>query len=112
MRRIEEILGVPLFERSKSKIALNKAGKVAVQYARKVLEADAELVEQVAAFDRSQRTLVLGACAALPIQFLLPVLQEWYSNVAITTEITDDESLLAGLQNRSYQLAILHSLPG
>lgn len=111
MHKLEDAFGVPLFQRSKSKIALNETGKVAARYARRVLEADQEMVERTVAFDRSRRTIVLGACAALPIHLLLPALQEQFSGMAITSEISSDEKLIAGLHNRTYQLAVLHESP-
>lgn len=111
MHKLEAAFGVPLFERSKSKIALNETGRVAARYAQRVLEADREMVEQTVAFDRSRRTVVLGACAALPINLLLPALQERFSGMAITSEISSDEKLIGGLRNRTYQLAVLHEPP-
>lgn len=111
MHKLEDAFGVALFERSKSKIALNETGKVAARYAQRVLEADREMVEQVVAFDRSRRTIVLGACAALPINLLMPALQEQFGGMAITSELSSDEKLIAGLRNRTYQLAILHECP-
>lgn len=44
MKKIEAELGVPLFTRTKSKIALNDTGKIAAKYAEKVLEADCKMV--------------------------------------------------------------------
>lgn len=49
MKKLEEELGVPLFDRSKSKIALNETGKVAAKYGERVLEADREMVRQILA---------------------------------------------------------------
>lgn len=111
MHKLEAAFGVPLFERSKSKIALNETGKVAARYARRVLEADREMVERAVAFDRSRRTIVLGACAVLPIHLLLTALQEQFAGMAITSELNSDEKLIAGLRNRTYQLAVLHESP-
>lgn len=108
MKKLEEEIGVPLFERSKSKITLNETGRVAARYARKVLEADKEMLERTREFDRSQRTIILGACAALPINRLLPVLQENFPRMAVTTEITEDEKLISGLKRNIYQLAVVH----
>lgn len=69
------------------------------------------MIERTIAFDRSMRTIVLGSCAALPINTLMPILQERFSGKVITTEIADDEKLLTGLKRRVYQLAVLHERP-
>lgn len=50
MKKLENEFGVSLFDRSKSKIILNETGKVAAQYAEKVLEADREMLERTIAF--------------------------------------------------------------
>ena len=76
MKKLESVLGVALFERSASKIALNETGKAAAEYARRVLDADREMVERTLAFDRRRRTIAVGSCAPLPVRELLPVLQE------------------------------------
>lgn len=111
MKKLESAFGVPLFDREKSKILLNETGKVAVAYARKVLEANVEMVERTVSFDRSMRTIVLGSCAALPINTLMPTLQECFPGKAITTEILPDDRLILGLKKRTHQLAVLHECP-
>lgn len=108
MKKLEGEFGVPLFDRSKSKIALNETGKTAARYAEKVLEADREMIERTITFDRSRRTIALGSCAFLPANSLLPLLHEYYSKMAVITEITDDSRLISGLKTHVYQLAILH----
>ena len=111
MKKLEEGFGVPLFERSKSRISLNETGKTAARYAAKVLEADREMVEQTVLFDRSRRTVVLGACAALPAERLLPVVHEQFRGMTVTTEIADEGRLIDGLKSQAFQLVILHDIP-
>ena len=111
MKKLETQLGVSLFDRDNSRIALNKTGLHAVEYAKRILELDREMCEGVADFDRRQRTVSVGACAPFPLGELTPVIQERYIQMAVTTELADDERLLSGLRNRVYQLAILHEKP-
>ena len=111
MKKLEAELGVSLFDRDNSKITLNKTGQYAVEYARRILELDREMCEGVADFDRRQRTVSVGACAPFPLGELTPVIQERFVEMAVTTELSDDEKLLSGLRNRSYQLVILHEKP-
>lgn len=111
MKKLEAAFGVPLFDRAKSKISLNETGKIAAQYAERVLQADQELVERTLQFDRSMRTLAVGSCAFLPFRMLLPLLQEHFNEKAITSEVASNGQLLAGLKNRVYQLAILYEQP-
>ena len=111
MKKLETQLGVSLFDRDNSRIALNKTGLHAVEYAKRILELDREMCEGVADFDRRQRTVSVGACAPFPLGELTPVIQERYIQMAVTTKLADDERLLSGLRNRVYQLAILHEKP-
>lgn len=111
MQKLEAAFGVPLFHRSSSRISLNATGKVAAQYAARVLAAEEEMVQQTISFDRSLRTVSIGSCAALPINLLMPVFQEQFKGMAITSEIIQDDQLLPGLKNRAYQLVILHEAP-
>ena len=111
MKKLEDLFGVPLFDRAKSRIALNETGKVAARYALRVLEADREMVEQTLAFERKSRTIALGACAFLPANALLPILQRHFSGMTIASEIAADDKLVQGLRSHLYQLAVLHSRP-
>ncbi len=63
INKLEDILGVKLFERSKNKVTLNENGVLAVKYAKKVLAAADDFVEQVKRFDESHRTINLLSCA-------------------------------------------------
>ncbi len=109
MKKIEEQLGVQIFDRQNSKISLNETGRLAADYAARVLQADREMIERVTAFDRSRRTISIGSCAPFPLQEMIPVLQDNMIGMAITSEIIDeDERLITGLKNRTYQLVILH----
>ena len=111
MKKLESLMGVSLFARENSKITLNGTGKVAAEYARRVLDASREMIEMTLAYDRRERTLTLGSCATLPIYEIMPLLQEHFMGKAITTELAEREKLLSGLRSRSYQLIILPDLP-
>ena len=69
------------------------------------------MVEQTLAFARKSRTIALGACAFLPANALLPILQRHFSGMAIASEIAADDKLVQGLRSHLYQLAVLHSRP-
>ena len=111
MKKIEDEFGVSLFNREKSKITLNDTGKIAAQYAEKVLEADREMFEKTIAFERSRRTIILGSCAFLPTNELIPIIQEHFCKMAITAEVASNDKLISGLKKHLYHLVILHRLP-
>ena len=107
MKKLEEEFGVPLFHRENSKISLNETGKVAAEYAERALEANREMIDHVLTFERSLRTVYVGSCAPLPMNDLIPVLQERLPDKTISTEIVSDDRLVKGLRNHAYQLVIL-----
>lgn len=107
MKKMEEILGVTLFERQKNKIALNENGMMAAGYAAKILEQEKDMIERIRAFDRSRHTITLGSCAPLPIYQLAPVLSQNYSDMTVASEIKKEDLLLRGLQEDTYQVIVL-----
>ena len=108
---LEEELQVQLFERQKNKLTLNPNGEMAVQCAEKVLEEARRMVEQVRAFDRSQRTILIGSCAPVPLDGLFPTLSRCCPDMTITSEMREDPVLLDGLRNGTYTLAVLTADP-
>ncbi|MBQ3389901.1 MAG: LysR family transcriptional regulator [Firmicutes bacterium] len=112
MKKLEEELGVSLFHRENSKISLNETGKIAAEYARRALEANQEMIDRVVMFDRSLRTVSIGSCAPLPINELMPTLQERLPGKTLSTELQEsDEKMISMLKSHMYQLAILHECP-
>ena len=111
MKKLEEEIGVPLFHRENSKLSLNETGKIALEYAKKALEANQDVINHAVSFDRSLRTVSIGSCAPFPINELMPVFQDNLPNKTLLTEIRADDALIDGLKNHTYNLVILHALP-
>lgn len=107
MQRLEEELQVSLFDRQKNKLTLNPNGEVAVQCAQKVLEEARRMVEQVRAFDRSQRTILIGSCAPAPLWNLLSLATQFFPDMTISSEMKDGSVLLDGLRDGVYKLIVL-----
>ena len=112
MQKLEEEFGVSLFHRENRKISLNETGKIAYEYAKRILDTNRQMIEQVISFDRSLKTLSIGSCAPFPINELLPLLQERFIGKAFSTQIVDEDiKLIEGLKNHLYDLVILHEVP-
>lgn len=107
MKHLEECFGVPLFDRSKNRIALNETGKTAVEAARKLLAEAEQTVRQVQEFDQRQRTLVVKSCAPAPLWELLPKLNAEYPGMSIVSYIAPNEKVLAMWAAGDCDIAIL-----
>lgn len=108
MQAMENELQIKLFNRQKNKLTLNDNGKLAVEYAQKVINQMEELMLQVRAFDRANRTIQIGSCAPAPLWSLLPRLSQLCTNMAVTSEIQmNDDILVNRLKKHEYQLIIM-----
>ena len=111
MKKIEQTIGVELFVRKKNSIALNDNGKLFVELAQNILAQIQDSVEKVREFDKKNRTIFIGACAPLPLNQITFLLNQNFPETSISSELNIDEYILRGLQNDSFDVAILHECP-
>lgn len=109
MRKIEDALGVSLFTRGRNYIELNESGKLAAEYAERVLEVEREMTGHIRAYDRSRHTISFGTCSPGPSMLWLPAISQTFQNMTITSEIRSEEELLKGLSDDTYTLICLSS---
>ena len=98
MQRLEAELQVPLFHRQKNKIEFNENGRMAADCARQVLDKCQDMISRVQAFDRSQRTILVGSCAPMPLWEIPPTLSDLYPDRTISWEMRENDVLLQGLR--------------
>lgn len=109
MQKLEDETGVPLFIRHNKKIALNENGKLAVEYARRILAEEEEMQRHLKLQEKSRHTISLGAVGPGPILDLVPRLTRLYPGQAVIAEVADEEKLKKGLMDDLYQLIVLTS---
>lgn len=107
MQKLEAELQVPLFTRHKNKIELNENAEMAVDYARKILWQSQDMIDHLRAFDLSRRTIRVGSCAPMPLWEILPALSSLYPAMTISSEMKDEEKLLQGVLDGTYQFIFL-----
>jgi len=107
MKKLEEDLGVKLFIRESKKISLNETGQLAAALAQSQVNQNKEMINRVIAFDRSLHSIRIGACAPQPMTDLMPILQDHFGDMTISSELVYGEKLLGGMQNGAYQIAIV-----
>lgn len=91
MKKLEEDLGVHLFERGKNRIVLNENGKIAAKYAKKVVEAEAVFEQKVKEYEQSHRIFTFASIAPMPIRELAPVLSQQFMGMTVKSELKDNE---------------------
>ena len=110
MQKLEELVGVPLFVRQKNKTAFNENGLLLADYAQKILDLQAEMLEAVRTQAWHQSSLQLASIAPGPLYTLQPVLTEHFPDLEVQTQLLDqEEKLLDGLLADRYDLIISHN---
>ena len=107
MKKLEETIGVPLFEHKGNRLELNEYGTIAAATARHILDSQEEMVNRIRTLERSKRTILLGSCAPGPLMELPSILSSLYPDQTISTETRDEDTLMTGLVQGIYQLIIL-----
>lgn len=111
MKKLEADLEIPLFERKKNRMALNKNGEYVLGLARKLLEDTDSFTTKARDFDRKNRTISLGICAPAPMWTLTPLITNTYPHMSLQTQMDQADRLLSGLCNDSYQIIVLPEKP-
>lgn len=109
IQHLEEELGVILFDRFKNRVVLNENGKLAVEYARKILNDASFMSEQLKAFDQKRQTISLGAISPTPLWRLTPTISEIFPDLTLRSEVKTTDELLKGLQDDTYQIIITNT---
>ena len=111
MKKLEDDLGVTLFERKKNKLELNENGEYVLELAKKLLDDADTFAAKARDFDRRNRTIALGVCAPAPSWRLAPLISNLYPHMTLQTEMDEDKRLLMDLENNVYQLIVTHEKP-
>lgn len=108
MQKLEEELGVKIFERTKNRIILNEIGEIAAKHAQHILSAHRDMLYAVRESDRRRKFFTFGAIAPAPIWELTPIISQLYLGMGIHSELHETETeLIQGLENDVYRVIIL-----
>lgn len=107
MRHVEDVFGVSLFQRGKNRIELNETGRLAAEYAQKLLFEAEKAVQAVQAFDRSLRTITVHSCAPAPLWSLLPSLAQRHAESTVSSKILDIQTVLNDVLSGRCDIGIL-----
>ena len=106
MQRLEDDLGLSLFNRKKNKIELNENGKLAVEFAQKLLDGREEMIKELTKL--SQNHISFGSCAPAPLWGVEYALLNNTESQIESTLVQDEKTLIEGLEKGDYSLIVLH----
>ncbi len=107
LQKLEDILGVPLFNRTKNTIALNQTGLLAVKYARQILSLQNEMEREVLDFYNRTREIKILSIAPMPLHLLSEKFATIFPQTKILSEIKDEnKTLFSALEHDKAQIII------
>lgn len=109
MQKVEDYVGVPIFERTKNKLSLSDAGKVLVKNAKQVIDAEREMVENTVNYYNSKAQIAVGSVAPGPMIKYGNLLFSIFPNKTITSKIESEDELLEKLEAGEYDFIFLSS---
>lgn len=102
MQKVEDYVGVPIFERSKNKLTLTETGLELVKNAKIVIETEKAMKERTVAFYNSITNISVGTIAPSPMIKYGNLLFSVFPGKTIFSKIDSKENLLEKLKDGTY----------
>lgn len=106
MQKLEDELGVPLFDRQPNRITLTKTGELAAEKASALLQANQQLVMEIKSYAQNQQILKIASVAPGPQLVLTRAQQQLKMNIDIEHRLLTNDQVEAALLNHQYSLVI------
>lgn len=106
IRRLEDDLGQPLFDRTRNSMQLNAAGRLALGHAQTILAEEQRLRDDFAALARRTRTLRVASVAPAPTWRLSSLVLASYPTTILEPDIVSEDEATSRLLNGSCDLAV------
>lgn len=104
LKKLEEDLGVTLFNRTPNKMTLTKTGEFAVQEAKKLLDANQEFIAKMKQYDLSQKTIRLASVAPGPFYLMAEKLKQF--SLDVSEELLDQNNVADALRQHQFELIL------
>lgn len=112
MKKLEVLINAPLFNRRHNKTTFNDNGLLVVDYAKKILELQNEMLEAVQYKNTHKSTINLAAIAPVPLEYLKEAIQSISSSSTITSHLlSDEEEMISQLEKEHYDLIVTKTPP-
>ncbi|KRK99577.1 LysR family transcriptional regulator [Companilactobacillus futsaii] len=108
MQKLEDELGVQIFDRQPNRITLTKTGELAVKEAQKVIDRNNQLIETVQKYDYNHKNITVGSVAPGPL-ILLKKLQTSKladTNLDLDHKLMDTKDVSGKLLNHDYSFIL------
>ena len=102
MQKVEDYVGVPIFERSKNKLSLTETGLELVKNAKIVIKTEKAMKERTVAFYNSITNISVGTIAPGPMIKYGNLLFSVFPGKTIFSKIDSKENLLEKLKDGTY----------
>lgn len=111
VRRLEEELGVRLFDRTKNSMTLSESGRALLPHLKATLaDADA-LCEAARQLSHATNVLRIGSCSLAPLWRLIPIIAERAPELHVKPDLAPAEDVLVLFSSGRYDMAILPYCP-
>ncbi len=114
IKKLEQLVGLPLFEKREKKIVLTEAGTVMHQYAQSItqnLEEMSAAMEELKGVERGSLAISVASTVNYLAPKLLAAFNRDYPKIAISLDVTNRERLLAQLDANKKDLVLMGKPP-
>lgn len=106
IKKLENELGQPLFERTRNRVSFNEAGRMALAHAREMLACEQRMRDAFDELSRKQRTLRVCSAAPAPTWKLAKLVAQRFPGVILQSELNNESAVERTLLNSECDLAI------
>ena len=103
MQKVEDYIGVPIFDRTKNKLMLNDTGRELVKNAQYVIDAEMTMKEKTISFYNQMTNISIGSVAPGPMIKYGNLLYSLFPNKTIFSKIEKAENLIENVINYALQ---------
>ncbi|KRK59267.1 LysR family transcriptional regulator [Limosilactobacillus antri] len=106
MQKLEDELGVQLFDRQPNRITLTKTGELAAEKARSLLQANQQFITEIKNYAQNQQVLKIASVAPGPQIVLEQNLQKFNANITVEQALLEQNNVEQCLLNHHYSAII------
>jgi DNA-binding transcriptional LysR family regulator len=90
LRKLEEELGVLLFDRKKNRITLNPAGKLALAHVNNILDRVTQMKDELHQYSHRDKIFYIAFCDPGPLWYCVPRFSMMYPNFDVKSSLFDE----------------------